>query len=137
MSKFSYLSKQELCALTLNNISEGGELAQSLASLSINGWSGFAPARSACHRTVEFYHCVIDSLPPVPMTGSEKVVHVLLCLCNSACKRSLAICFCMSLYSLHVLNRDVNMNKTKIQHRLVVINMFRLRYQNMLSIFHI
>ena len=56
------------------------------------GSPGSLPARSACHRKVEFYHCVIDSLPPVPMTGKKKAVHVLLCLCNNACKRSLAIC---------------------------------------------
>ena len=43
-------------------------------------------------RKVELYYFVIDSLPPVPMTGSKKAVHVLLCLCNNACKRSLAIC---------------------------------------------
>ena len=30
---------------------------------------GSLPARSTCHRKVEFYHCVIDSLPPVPTTG--------------------------------------------------------------------
>ena len=55
----------------------------------------------------------------------KKAVHVLLCLCNNACKRSLAICrksralarvplacFCLTLYSLHVLNRDVNMIQT-------------------------
>ena len=40
----------------------------------------------------ELYHFVIDSLPPVPTTGSKKAVYVLLCLCNNACKRSLAIC---------------------------------------------
>ena len=42
-----------------------------------------------------------------------------LCLCNDACKRSRAVVreghhvplagFCLSLYGLHVLNRDVNM----------------------------
>ena len=56
------------------------------------GGPGSLPARSACHRRVEFYHCVIDPIPPVPTTGSKKAVHVLLCLCNNACKRSLAIC---------------------------------------------
>ena len=83
------------------------------------GDPGLHPPRSACHRNVEFYHCGIDSLQPVPMTGSKKVVHVLVCLCNNACKRSLAICcksraLCpvsrlLSLYDLHALNRDVNM----------------------------
>ena len=33
------------------------------------GGPGLLPARSACHRKVEFYHCVIDSLPQVPTTG--------------------------------------------------------------------
>ena len=56
------------------------------------GGPGLLPARSACHRKVEFYHCIIDSLPPVLTTGSKKAVHVLLCLCNNACKSSLAIC---------------------------------------------
>ena len=52
---------------------------------------GSRPPRSAYHRRVRFYHCVIHSFPPVPTTGSKKAVHVL-CLCNNACKRSLAIC---------------------------------------------
>ena len=56
------------------------------------GGPGSLPAQySACHRKVEFYHCVIDSPPPVPTTGSKQAVHVS-CLCNDACKRSLAIC---------------------------------------------
>ena len=50
------------------------------------------PPRSACHRKVELYYCVIHSFPPVPTTGSKKAVHVLLCPCNNACKRS-AICY--------------------------------------------
>ena len=29
------------------------------------GGLGSRPARSACHRKVRFYHCVIDSFPPV------------------------------------------------------------------------
>ena len=33
------------------------------------GDPGLRPARSACHRKVEFYHYVIDLLPPVPTTG--------------------------------------------------------------------
>ena len=52
---------------------------------------GSRTARSTCHRKVEFYQCVIDLVPPVLTTGSTKAVHVLLCLCNNACKRSLAI----------------------------------------------
>ena len=79
---------------------------------------GSRPPRTACYRKVELYHCVIDSLPPVLTTGSKKAVHVLLCLCNNACKRSLAICrksralcpiiILLFLYCLYVLNRDVN-----------------------------
>ena len=56
------------------------------------GDPGSRPAWSACVRKVEFYHCVTHSFPPVSTTGSKKAVHVLLCLCNNACKRSLAIC---------------------------------------------
>ena len=70
----------------------GGEIAQSLASLSTKRAIRVRAPRSACIRKVEFYHCAIDLLPPVPTTGSKKAVHVLLCLCNNACKRSLAIC---------------------------------------------
>ena len=50
------------------------------------------PLNPLVFRKVEFYHCVIHSFPPVPTTGSKKAVHVLLCLCNNACKRSLVIC---------------------------------------------
>ena len=80
---------------------------------------------SVCHasvyfRKMEIYQHAIDLSPPVLRTGSPKVVHVLSCLCDNACERSLAIChknrhcipldgFSLSLYSLHVLNRDVNM----------------------------
>ena len=56
------------------------------------GDPGSRPPQTACYRKVELYHCVIDSFPPVPTTGSKKAVHVLLCLCNNACKRSVAIC---------------------------------------------
>ena len=47
-------------------------------------------------------------------TGSTKAIHVLSCLCDNACKRSLAICrksraLCLSLYDPHALNRDINM----------------------------
>ena len=44
-----------------------GEIAQSVASLS-------------------------ELFQPVLTTGSKNVVHASLCLCNDACKRSLAIC---------------------------------------------
>ena len=53
---------------------------------------GSSPAQSVCYRKVEFYQNVIDSSPPVLTTGSLKAVHVLSCLCDNACKRSLAIC---------------------------------------------
>ena len=70
----------------------GGEIAQSLASLSTK-WVIQVRARlDLLDRKVELYHCAIDLPPPVLMTGSKKAVHVLLCLCNNACKRSLAIC---------------------------------------------
>ena len=36
------------------------------------GGPGSCPARSACHRKVEFYHCAIDSFLPVPTYGSNK-----------------------------------------------------------------
>ena len=41
------------------------------------GGPGSCPGRSACIWRVEFFHCAIDSFPPVPTTGSKKVVHVL------------------------------------------------------------
>ena len=106
----------------------GGEIAQLLASLSVRPAIHVrALARSAYFRIVEFYQGAIDLFPPVLMTGSTKAVHVLSCLCDNACKRSLAICcmsrhcvplvsVCLSLYGLHALNRDVNMiqiNKNK------------------------
>ena len=40
---------------------------------------------------VEFYQNVVDLSPPVPITGSPKAVHMLSCLCDNACKISLAI----------------------------------------------
>ena len=55
--------------------------------------------------------------PPVPMTGSQKAIHVLSCLCDNACKGSLAI-ICKSRASCPVagfclsLKRDVNMIQT-------------------------
>ena len=36
------------------------------------GGPGSLPAQSACFRKVRFYHCVINSFPPVPTTGSKK-----------------------------------------------------------------
>ena len=58
----------------------GGRENSTVVSVSVYqaGGLGSLPSRSACHRKVEFYH--------------TKAVHVLLCLCNNACKRSLAIC---------------------------------------------
>ena len=47
---------------------------------------------SVCFRKVESYQHLIDFSPPVPTTGSPKAVHVLSCLFDNACKRSLAIC---------------------------------------------
>ena len=56
------------------------------------GWPGSSPVLSTCFRKVEFYQGAIDLFPPVLTTGSTKAVHVLSCLCDNACKRSLAIC---------------------------------------------
>ena len=106
-----------------NDWSSGGRGNSTVVSVSIYqaGDPDSRLAQCACYRKVALYHCVTDSFPPVPTTGKKKAVHVLLCLCNNACKRSLAIyrkrvghCvplagFCLSLYDLHTLNRDVNM----------------------------
>ena len=67
-------------------------MAQSLVSLSTKQVIQVRTCLDPLDRKVEFCYCVIDSLPPVPTTGSKKAVHVLLCLCNNACKKSLAIC---------------------------------------------
>ena len=75
--------------------------------------------------------CVTDFLQPVLV--QQRTCRVVSCACDSACKRSLAVCrksrhcvllagFCLSLYSLHVLNRDVNM----IQTKLIVCNLTNL-----------
>ena len=71
----------------------GGRGNSTVVSVSVYqaGGPGSLPAQSACFRKVEFYHCAVNTFPPVPTTGSKKAVHVLLCLCNNACKRSLAI----------------------------------------------
>ena len=66
---------------------------------------------SQCRRLVQLMQC-----------------HVLSCLCDNPCKRSQAIChetgalcplagFCLSLYSMHVLNRDINMIQTNKQNK--------------------
>ena len=68
------------------------------------------------------YLRVTDLLQPVPPLElvQQRPCHVLSCLCDNVCKRSLAIIcrlghcvpfadFCLSLYSLHVLNWDINM----------------------------
>ena len=55
------------------------------------GHPGLSPAWSVCFRKEEFYQYVINLSPPVPMTGSPKAIHVL-CLCDNACKKFLAIC---------------------------------------------
>ena len=39
-----------------------------------------------------FYQNVMNLYPPVPTIGSPRAVYVSLCLCDNACKRSLAIC---------------------------------------------
>ena len=49
-------------------------------------------AQSACLRKLKFYQGAINLFPPVLTTSSTKAVHMLSCLCDNACKRSLAIC---------------------------------------------
>ena len=85
--------------------------------------AGRPDLRLVCFRKVQFYQGAIDLFPPVLMTGSTKAIHVLSCLCDNACKRSLAICrksrascpvsrLLSVPMCLHVLNRDVNMIQT-------------------------
>ena len=61
-------------------------------SLCHAGRPGSSLVRSICVRKVEFYQHAVDLSPPVLTTGSTNVVQVLSCLCDNACKRSLAIC---------------------------------------------
>ena len=56
------------------------------------GRPGSRPVQSVCFRKVKCFQNVINFSPPVPTTGSQKAVHVLSCLCDNACKRSLSIC---------------------------------------------
>ena len=67
-------------------------MAQSLASLSVERAVRVRARLEPLVTEVRLYHSVIDSFPPVPTKCSKKAVHVLLCLCYNACKRSLAIC---------------------------------------------
>ena len=71
----------------------GGGVNSTVVSVSVcpAGRPSSRPARSACFREVGCYENVIDLFPPVLTTGSTKTVHVLLCLCNNACERSLPI----------------------------------------------
>ena len=55
------------------------------------GRPGSSPSLSVSFRKMECYQCVIDLFPPVSIIGSPKAVHVLSCLCDNTCKRSLAI----------------------------------------------
>ena len=60
-----------------------------------SGCPGLSLARFICFRKMKIYQHVINSFPPVLTIGSTKavhVVHVLSCLCDNACKRSLAVC---------------------------------------------
>ena len=86
-----YYLHQTLCSQTWHQSGRGNSTVFSVSVCQAGG-PGSLPAQSTCFRKVEFYHCVIHSFPPVLTTGSKKAVHVLLCLCNNACKRSLAIC---------------------------------------------
>ena len=55
------------------------------------GRPGSSPAWSTCFRKVEFHQGAIDLFPLVLTTGATETIHVFLCLCDNACKRSLAI----------------------------------------------
>ena len=73
------------------------------------GHPGLRLAQFACFRKVEFYQGAVDLFQSVLTTGSKKTIHVLLCLCNNACKR-VGHCvplagFCLSLYDLHALKQ--------------------------------
>ena len=50
----------------MSQIKWGGEIAQSLASLSTKRAIQVRACLDPLGRKVEFYYCVIDSLPPVP-----------------------------------------------------------------------
>ena len=61
---------------------------------------GSSLARSFCFRKVEFYQNVINLSPLGPTTGSQEAVHVLSCLCDNACERSLTTCRESTLYGI-------------------------------------
>ena len=56
------------------------------------GHPGSRPVHSVLFRKVVRCQNVMNLSPPVLTTGSPEAVHVLSCLCDNACKRSLAIC---------------------------------------------
>ena len=70
-----------------------GKIAYIMVSVSVCqvGRPVSNPARSVYFRKVGFYQNVINLSPP-PTSGLPKAVHVLSCLCDNACKRSLTIC---------------------------------------------
>ena len=68
------------------------EIAWWLASLSATGPSRFAPGSIRLFQKGGILSCVIGSFPPVLTTRSKKAIHVSVCLCTDACKRSLDIC---------------------------------------------
>ena len=70
----------------------GGDSTVVSISVCQAGLPGSRPVRPACFRKVECYQRAIDLFQPVLTTGSTKAVHVLSCLCDNACKRSLVIC---------------------------------------------
>ena len=70
------------------------------------GHPGSSPVRSACFRKMRFYQHVIVLFLPV-LTGSPKAVHVLLCLCDGAWRRSPVIC-CKSKALCQGCNQLVN-----------------------------
>ena len=86
----SQLQLNLLATLTRSGV-RGNSIVVSISVCQV-GRPGSSPVQSACFRKVVCYQNVIYLSPPVPTTDSPKSVHVLLCLCNNACKRSLAIC---------------------------------------------
>ena len=85
-----------------------------------SGPSRFEPGSIRFFRKAEIYQHVINLFPPVLKTGSTKAAHVCSCLCDNECERSLAVyrksgALYLSIYSLQVLNRGVNMIQTNKQ----------------------
>ena len=59
---------------------------------SISDWVGPRPPQSACHKRWNSITVLLTRSHQCRRLVHKKAVHVLSCLCNDACKRSLAIC---------------------------------------------